>query len=165
MILLLGFMGSGKSAVGRELAQRLGWPFADLDERIAAAEGCSIPEIFERQGEEAFRRAEQRELRGVLASFPASSVVALGGGTFVQPGNAELIEQAGALTVWLDAPLELLRERCLPEGGTRPLAADPERFAALYHQRLPFYARARLRVNAAAPLDNVVEQVLAGCNT
>lgn len=163
MIFLVGFMGSGKSAVGQALARRLSCPFLDLDERIEAAAGRPIAEIFDRQGEAAFRDLEYRELRAALRELGnGPAVVALGGGAFVQPRNAELVEQSAGLTVWLDAPLETLLERCGRQGAGRPLARDPERFGNLYRERLPFYERARLRVNAAAQVESVVEEILAG---
>lgn len=156
-------MGSGKSAVGQALARRWNCPFLDLDSRIEAAAGCPIPEIFDRQGEAAFRDLEHRELRAVLRGAKnARAVVALGGGAFAQPANVELIEQSGGLTVWLDAPDEILLERCTRHHTDRPLARDPERFRNLCRERLPFYARARLRVDATAPMEAVVEQILAG---
>ena len=156
-------MGCGKSTVGEALARRLNCPFLDLDSRIEAAAGCSISEIFDRQGEAAFRDLEHRELRAALCDAKnARAAVALGGGAFAQPANAELVEQSGGLTVWLDAPPEMLLERCARHSTDRPLARDPERFRNLYRERLPFYARARLRVDAAAPREAVVEQILAG---
>ena len=162
MVFLVGFMGSGKTSVGRDVAERLGCAFIDLDERIERAAGCSIAEIFERQGEAAFRDLEQQELRRVLEEGRgARAVVALGGGAFAQPRNAEAIDEAGALTVWLDAPADVLLARCGPVRDDRPLARDPERFASLHRGRLPFYARAAVHVDAAQPLPAVVELVLA----
>ena len=155
-------MGSGKSTVGRALARRLNCSFLDLDTRIEATAGCSIAEIFDHRGEAVFRDLEQRELRAALEEPNATAVLALGGGAFVQPQNAALIAQSGGLTVWLDAPEEVLLNRCESGEGTRPLAHDPNRFHRLYRERLPFYARARLRVDATAAPESVVEQILAG---
>ncbi len=156
-------MGCGKTTVGQALAQRLSCRFLDLDQRIEAAAGSTIAEIFDRQGETAFRELEHRELRAALSELgQGPAVVALGGGAFVQPQNLALVEQSGGLTVWLDAPLETLLERCGQHGDTRPLARDPESFRRLYRERLPFYARARLRVDAAATVESVVETILAG---
>lgn len=167
MIFLVGFMGSGKSAIGCRLAARLGCDFVDLDTRIEAAAGCTIGEIFDRQGEAAFREFEHRELSQLLSARspggpgdPPRHVVALGGGAFTQERNIELIENGGAVSVWLDAPPEVLLARCGRQSADRPLARDRGRFLQLYAQRLPFYARARMRVNAAAPAEDVVEEIL-----
>src|SRR2546428_2697763 len=88
-VFLVGFMGAGKSSVGRALSLQLGWPFEDLDERIQAREGRTIEQIFQQSGEAEFRRAEHAALRELIADLGSSPrVVALGGGTFVQTGNA-----------------------------------------------------------------------------
>ncbi len=162
LLFLVGFMGSGKSTVGPLLARRWNCPFIELDERIEEAAGNSIPEIFDHRGEAAFRDLEHQALRAALdQSREETAVVALGGGAFVQPRNAELIAQSGGFTIWLDAPAEILMERCGSAAG-RPLARDPDRFQRLYRERLPFYARAQMRVDAAAAVESVVEQILAG---
>ena len=166
VIFLVGFMGSGKSAVGQALARRLNCRFLDLDPRIEAAAGCSIPEIFDRQGEAAFRQLEHEQLRQVLCEVGAApAVVALGGGAFAQPQNVELVEESGGFTVWLDAPPEILLQRCRRHGADRPLARDPERFRSLYRERIPFYARARHHVQATGAPESVVEGILAGLAT
>ena len=163
MVFLIGFMGSGKSVAGQALARCLNCRFLDLDARIEEAAGCSIPEIFDRQGEAAFRELEHQQLHRLLSEVgEATVVVALGGGAFAQPRNVELVEQSGGFTVWLDGPPELLLERCRRHGTDRPLARDPERFRALYRERIPFYARARLRVEATDATESVVEGILAG---
>lgn len=153
-------MGSGKSTVGPRLAERLGCGFLDLDTRIEAAAGCSIHQIFDRQGEDAFRELEHRELAQLLHEPASPGVVALGGGAFTQPANVQLIESHGAVSVWLDAPADELLARCRRQALDRPLARERERFLELHQNRLPFYARARLRVNAAAPVEDVVEEIV-----
>ena len=96
-IFLVGFMGAGKTTVGRALSRRLGLPFEDLDDRIQQREGKSIEQIFRESGEAEFRKAETAALREVLAELGSSTgVVALGGGAFVQSENAALIEDAKA---------------------------------------------------------------------
>jgi len=162
MIVLVGFMGSGKSSLGKRLARKLGCGFEDLDSRIEAAAGCPIHEIFDRQGEAAFRELEHRELARLISEGAAGpGVVALGGGAFTQSRNVELIEKSGAVSVWLDAPAELLLARCGQQAFDRPLARDRERFLKLYAERLPFYARTSVRVNAAARAKDVIEEILA----
>jgi shikimate kinase len=143
---LVGFMGSGKSTVGRLLADELGWEFTDLDDEIEVAAGSSIARIFEDQGEDEFRRREHdalaREVRRVQLGRPA--VISLGGGAFPREENYKLVADNG-VSVWLDCPLALILRRI--EGhGHRPLARDPDRFASLFHERQGAYARADYRV-------------------
>ena len=145
-IYLAGFMASGKTTVGRLLADRLGWNFVDLDHEIEARQGVSIAEIFDRQGEPEFRRIEAEALRARVRTIQCGqpSVVALGGGTLVQPGNFDLVAGNG-ITVWLDCPLETVR-RHVAEPSSRPLARDAQCFEELYHARHPAYARAEYRI-------------------
>ena len=146
-IYLVGFMGSGKSTVGERLADELGWGFADLDEDIVKAEGRSIIDIFDTGGEAAFREIEtaciRKRVRGVQSGRPM--VLALGGGSFAQEINFNLLQENG-VTIWLDCPLELIRARLAGKSADRPLTRDPDRFDALYGQRMPAYARADHRV-------------------
>jgi shikimate kinase len=143
---IVGFMGSGKSTVGRHMADRLGWSFFDTDHEIEAAEKTTIADIFDSRGEAEFRRIENEILRQhvhwIERGRPA--VVALGGGAFVDPENRELLTSHG-LTVWLDCPFETLRRR-IPEAAHRPLARDPEKFAALYESRRENYRLADIHV-------------------
>jgi len=130
--------------VGALLARELGWPFIDLDAVIEAAQGETIREIFEQAGEPAFRRLEHAALTEVTRSEPA--VIALGGGTFVQEPNLQLIRAAGGVTIWLDCPLDELRLRCQAIDN-RPLFRDELSFRNLLEQRLPFYRLADYRVS------------------
>lgn len=145
-IYLVGFMGCGKTTVGRMLARRLGWRFSDLDEEIEAREQMTISEIFERFGEEQFRQLEHEALKQRIADIARGVpwVVAVGGGCFVQPRNYQLIADNG-ISIWLDAPLEMLRARVAQSQG-RPLARDPAKFEELYHARRPFYEKADYRI-------------------
>ena len=157
-IYLLGFMGSGKSTVGELVSKELGWPFIDLDAVIEAGQGVSIREIFERSGEAFFRQLEHAALTEVLKSEPV--VIALGGGTFANETNVELIRATGGATVWLDCPVEILRERC---SGilTRPLFRDPDSLQRLLELRLPFYRMAEFRVpTGGRSAQEVTEQIL-----
>jgi len=158
LIYLLGFMGSGKSTVGPLLARGLGWPFIDLDQVIEAGQGLTIREIFEQAGEPFFRQVEQAALTEMARTEPA--VIALGGGTFVQTANVELVRESGGITIWLDCSVEELRRRCA--GMTdRPLFRDAESFTQLLEQRLPYYQRAdyRLSTESQSP-EEVVERIL-----
>ena len=113
-VFLIGFMGAGKTTVGRALARRLGWNFFDLDDVIEQREGRSVATIFAHAGEAVFRRAESDALRWLLQERDTSNdlIVALGGGAFVQPENRAMIERAQGTTILLEAPLEELRRRC-----------------------------------------------------
>jgi shikimate kinase len=155
-LVLVGFMGAGKSTLGRLLAQRLGWRFCDLDQRIEAAAGLSISAIFAQQGEPAYRELEHLELLQALRETAGRpTVLALGGGTVVLPQNREALQTSGGCSVFLDVPIGELMLRCA--GMTnRPLFRDAESFRALYEFRLPFYRLARL----AVPADDVPELVL-----
>lgn len=149
-VVLVGFMGAGKTSVGRELAGRLRWRFVDLDDEIVAAEGRSIAELFDKSGEEAFRAAESRALSALLARPPERLVLALGGGAFVQAQNADAIRRADLPVIFLDAPVETLRARCAAAGDTRPLFRDEARFRRLYEERRPRYLAATHRVATEA---------------
>ena len=145
---LVGFMGSGKSAVGRLLADELGWPFADVDEDIETAHGVSIVEIFDQRGEDEFRRIEREALRKRVRDVEGGRplVLALGGGAFVDPANQKLLEERG-VTMWLDCSFPRICTRL--EGQThRPLARDPDKFRQLYHDRRDAYGKAEYRIEA-----------------
>jgi shikimate kinase len=159
-VYLTGFMGSGKTTVARLLADRLGWEFIDLDDEIENAEHATIAEIFESRGEPEFRRIETEAIRTVMRRIERGSaaVVALGGGTFVQPANAALLENHG-ISVWLDCSFETIRQR-IAEPGLRPLARDPEIFRKLYEDRRAAYSGASYRVDANGDIDRAVELIL-----
>lgn len=159
LIYLVGFMGSGKTTVGRQLAQALHWPFVDLDETIEAVQGLTIRKIFEQSGEPFFRELEHAAMTEASKTEPA--VIALGGGTFVQPANYNFIRERGGATVWLDCPVEELLQRA--EGiETRPLFRDAASFRQLFDERLPYYRLADYRVSSGGePPEKVVEQILA----
>ncbi len=156
-------MGSGKTTVGLLLARQLAWRFEDLDLRIEEHSGLSIPAIFERYGEPAFRQMEADELTAALGRAAESReplVLALGGGTYAQPGVVERLRAAGAIVVWLDCPLELLLGRCVTMTN-RPLLRDEASFRALLAARLPYYQQADHRVAAGDEAARVVERILA----
>jgi shikimate kinase len=148
-IFLLGYMGSGKTTVGRALSKRLGWRLEDLDHRIEAEAGCSIADIFRDQGEAAFRRVEQTALQNALRELhDIPAIIALGGGTFIQPENFEIITSYGGKTIFLDAPVEELWRRC-QEAVERPLRRDRQHFGHLYETRRPEYMKASIRVDTS----------------
>jgi len=146
-IFLVGFMGSGKSSVGQELAQRLRWDFVDLDARIESRERRTTPEIFRHDGEPGFRLAETAALCELTESLERDTVVALGGGAFAQEKNRALIRRWP--TVFLEAPVDELWRRSSEEKEVRPLRKDREQFAGLYAERLPSYRRATVAIETA----------------
>jgi len=172
VVCLTGFMGSGKSTVGRMLAAQLAWRFADLDAEIESESGRSISQIFAQKGEAVFRQIEHECLARVLGSAAARNarmVLALGGGTFAQPRNAALIREfgagaaqrgAGAAVIWLDCPAGDLLQRCVLMGD-RPLFRDEASFRKLYEERLPYYRQADYRVESGGEPMRVVERILA----
>ncbi len=163
LLALTGFMGCGKSTVARLLAKQIGWIYSDLDKRIIARAGMSIPAIFSQLGEPAFRQIEHEELERILGEVAATSkptVVSLGGGTTAQPANTELLQKAGCLTVWLHCPVEELMQRC-SHITDRPLFKDEASFRRLYEERLPYYELARYRVEGSAEPLRVVQSIIA----
>jgi shikimate kinase len=151
-VFLVGFMGAGKTSVGRALGQRLNWIFEDLDDRIQSREGRTVAEIFQDSGETEFRRAEHAALQHVLQELRGGGarIVALGGGAFVQKENATLLKAFSAPTVFLDAPIEELWQRCCTQasesGAERPLLRSLEQFRKLYETRRNSYRKAALKV-------------------
>ena len=146
-VFLVGFMASGKSTAGRELARRLGWDFVDLDSRIEARERKSVPQIFRGDGELAFRLAESNALQDLMQSLERNSVVALGGGAFAQSQNRALLGDWPS--VFLNAPVDELWQRSLTDGIERPLRKSRDEFARLHAERLPFYRQATVTVETA----------------
>ena len=147
-IFLVGFMGAGKTTVGRALSRRLGLKFEDLDDRIQQREGKTIEQIFRESGEAEFRKAEAAALREVLAELSSSiGVVALGGGAFVQPENSALLEAAAVRSVFLDAPVDELLRRCESESKERPLRRHAKQFRELYDKRRLAYMKAAVRID------------------
>jgi shikimate kinase len=145
-VYLVGFMGSGKTTIGRLLADRLGWNFVDIDEEIEAREQRSIADIFDSLGEPAFRGMETaaiaERVRAVACGRP--TVIALGGGAAAQPGNFELIENHG-VTIWLSCPFDTVVRR-IGQDSSRPLARDEKKFEELFIERQQHYGRADFRV-------------------
>jgi shikimate kinase len=162
IICLAGFMGSGKTTVGTLLARQLAWRFVDLDDRIEEAAGLRISEIFERFGELSFRQIEADQLRAAIGratEVGEGTVLALGGGTYAQPGCPEFLRSSRVPVLWLDSPFEILLSRCMTMSG-RPLFRDETSFRSLYQQRLPSYQLADFRVDGAADPPQVVAEIL-----
>lgn len=153
---LVGFMGAGKTTVANTLGRRIGWRPEDIDSRIEARERRSIAAIFAQEGEPYFRRTERQVLHELLQE--RNVVIATGGGTFVDAENRALMLSDGAVA-WLDVPLASIVER-IPPDGRRPLAADLRQMEQLYQVRRLAYADAHVRIDAARPIEEVVERLL-----
>jgi shikimate kinase len=148
-VVIVGFMGSGKTTVAHELARQLGCGAIDLDDLITEREKRSPKVIIEQDGEEGFREIETRTLREVLDEG-AARVIAVGGGAWTIAENRKLIAERAAFIAWLDASFELCWERIEASGKTRPLARSREMAQKLYDERRPIYelAGARIRIHA-----------------
>jgi shikimate kinase len=146
-VVLVGLMGVGKSTVGRRLARRLGLPFVDSDSAIEDASGFSAAEVYERFGESDFRDGERRLVARLIEA--EIRIIATGGGAYVDPRTRELLNER-AITVWLDAPVEILAERT-SRRNTRPLLrnGDPKgTLERLSKERRPSYAEAHIHVRS-----------------
>jgi shikimate kinase len=154
---LVGFMGAGKTTVGRRLARRLGYAFVDLDDRIVARCGMPIAEYFRAHGEASFRALELEEAR--VAILEKSVVLAAGGGAFAQPATREILKR-NAFTVWLRASLAASLRR-VPPDGSRPLAGNRETMQALLADREPSYRQAEVVVDTSRRTPReVVERIV-----
>ena len=160
-IYLVGFMGCGKTTVGRSLSKKLKWKFIDLDEEIEKRANESINRVFLKYGEQVFRKIESDVLvdQVQLVCKEQARVIALGGGTFCEAVNRDTIKKAGS-TVWLDVPLEELWSR-VSVSDHRPLANDRKEFEGLYERRLKDYIMADLSISAGSKSpDRVVKEIL-----
>lgn len=163
-IILCGFMGSGKTTVGRRIAQKARMEFVDLDQYIEARQERSIPDIFAQDGEESFRRMETEAAKELAGR--RGLVIAAGGGTLLRAQNVQIFRNSG-VTVLLDTPIWLIQERLKNDTG-RPLLQKPNRrqlIANLYRQRLPAYCTAAdLIVDGAGGVERVAGRVLEQVN-
>lgn len=164
-IFLCGFMGAGKSTIGRELAQKLSISFLDLDNLIEEEAGKSIPEIFKSGEESAFRKLERRCLLDVIRNH--RGIVALGGGALQNQHVVDHIKVNGLL-IFIETPFSVILQRIIKETN-RPLLLDEEgliknreilkkQLKTLYEQRLPFYEQAELKITGGG--DSNMEQTV-----
>lgn len=144
-IFLVGFMGAGKSTVGRAMAELIGFDFIDLDEIIQSRAGKTISAIFAEDGEAAFRRIEREAI--ISCRGRKRTVVALGGGAYISEENRAIVHSIGK-SVWLDCPLEVCLKRTADD-NSRPLLKSEIEMKALYESRLPFYSLADFVVTSA----------------
>jgi len=149
-------MAAGKTTVARMLAHRLRWRAEDVDELIEARERLTVADVFARHGETYFRAAEREILRLHLPL--RHTVVATGGGTFMDPESQQAINLDGA-SVWLEVPLETVIAR-IPSDGRRPLSADRAQMERLFAARQAAYARAHVRIDATAPAQEIAERII-----
>lgn len=160
-VVLVGLMGAGKTSIGRRLGLRLGLNFCDSDDAVVEAAGMSIADIFEMYGEAKFRDLERRVIARLMNEQP--SIMALGGGAFVDRQTRELIK-SDAISIWIDADLDILVERTARKPGKRPLlmAGNPrEILADLMRRRNPIYAEADHRVQSGAPTpEDLVNEIV-----
>ena len=158
-VFLCGFMGCGKSTIGRLLAKRLGMGFIDLDDYIEQQEGMKIPEIFAQKGEAYFRERESR----ALGELPSSAgVIATGGGTLLRRENGDLAKSLGTV-IYIDTPFEKCYER-IKDDPHRPIAASStkEQLLERYEQRKPLYIEnSEFSVNGSAAPMQIVNEILS----
>ena len=152
MLFLIGFMGAGKTTLGKQLASKLGWDFLDLDEQIESEEGMPVTELFARHGEGWFRRRERIALEALKHEAASGLVVACGGGTPCYGDNMDWLNAQG-ITVYLRVPAPELVSRLLPQRAHRPMISSvaPEaletHIAVLLGIREPYYLRAQHILN------------------
>ena len=160
-IYLIGFMGSGKTSVGWRLAKKLGWKFIDLDGEIEREQGRPVAEIFRDHGEARFRQLERDCLKRLSSSASsAKSVIALGGGTFLDPENRLVTETTG-LTVWLKVSFSTVAGRVKID-GTRPKFSSKEQAESLFQSREPYYALAKMHISTDHDTPDTVADEIVG---
>jgi shikimate kinase len=158
-VILVGFMGAGKSVCGRLLARRLGRCFVETDDMIVASEGRSIPEIFREVGEPRFRQLEADTIESL--KLKSGEVIATGGGMPCREGRMELLRKLGTV-VWLDGDVRELHERA-SRVGNRPMleGRSTAEVEALYRSRQPYYRRAHITIDTTGlGADQVVARIL-----
>ncbi len=157
-IFLIGFMGSGKTTIGKLLAERLGWKFIDVDELIEKKEGMKIRDIFKYKGESYFRKLERETLEEVVDKNE-NTVVATGGGLGANPEALKLMKERG-LVVWLDVDFEEFKRRCSKDGNRPLLRLGEKELRNLFEKRSSVYKQAHIRINASESYENILESIM-----
>lgn len=159
-IIIVGFMGCGKTTVAKALAARLDCGMLDLDAIISAQQNMSVPELISERGESAFRDAETSALQVVLDRLQPR-IIALGGGAWTLERNRDLINGHECLTVFLDASYNLCWQRITAHPEPRPFALERSAAHKLYRERYPLYALANVRVEVTDKMsaDDVAAQI------
>jgi len=157
-IFLVGFMGAGKTTVGRELARQLDYEFLDLDDWIADAAGMTVQEIFAQFGEDEFRKLEAKAIDSCRDR--RRSVIALGGGAYVSEANRETLRSIGK-TVWLSCPLDVCLSRIRGD-ESRPLLKSDDEMRALLVSRLASYAQADCMISAEMDTPEEIARLVVG---
>jgi shikimate kinase len=159
-IVIVGFMGCGKTTVARTLARQMGYEMIDLDSFITARQGRSPAEIIAQDGEPSFRKVETSALEEVLEKSDAR-VIALGGGAWIVEANRALLETHNCVSVWLDAPFALCWQRIMASDTVRPMAPDRSSAERLFCSRAQSYRLADIRLDASSTksLNDTVTQL------
>jgi shikimate kinase len=160
-IVIAGFIGAGKSTVAVAVAEELSCPLVDLDEVVTQQTGRTPAEIIDDEGELSFRLTEGHALESIMRANQ-SAVIALGGGTWLNEQNRQLIQNYKATTFWLDAPFELCWSRINIGGGDRPLARNEQDARELFQVRLPIYALAqyRIEVTPQKSIEEIAKEIM-----
>ena len=165
-IILLGYMGCGKSTIANELAKRIHIPFVDLDKKIEEKENLSISSIFEKHGEIYFRKLEHQVFTELLNS-PEILIIGLGGGTPCYANNHELLKEEGVISIYLRASIDTLFDRLSPNKSKRPLIAgkndsEMKEFIAMHlFERSFYYNHAQYKVTVdRKSIDSVVDDII-----
>ncbi len=153
-IFLIGFMGTGKTTLGKALAQQFNWPFKDTDDLVVQCAGQSIPEIFKSQGQQYFRLLESQVVRQTLRFYPA--IVATGGGLPCFWNNLEWMN-ANGLTIFLDSPLQLIEQRLINDPN-RPLLKSND-WKHLLQYRKSIYEQAKITVRCTGVLKQDLKMI------
>lgn len=159
-VAIVGFMGCGKTAVARRLATLLERRVIDLDEHITRQYKRTPAEIINEDGEPAFRSVETSALKDLLLS-DFGGVLSIGGGGWIESTNRRLLEDTGAITVWLDTPFEVCWQRIESGSEVRPMAPTKDKAKALFEERKPVYQTALIRITTRPeePVESIVGRV------
>ncbi|HIP86632.1 MAG TPA: shikimate kinase [Aquifex sp.] len=158
-IYLVGFMGSGKTTVGRHLAKKLKTPFVDIDGEIETREGLTIPQIFSLKGENYFRTLEMEVLKDVTRSLP-TFVIATGGGLGANQTAMEFMKQNGTV-IWLDIDFETFKRRTAKDPNRPLLRKSEEALKKLFEERKKIYSQAHLRIESQKSVEQTVQKILS----